>query len=171
MSMSITETLKEKREKELKEREHNPDLLNSMSKNLNIKKTLMSCMDMEKFIEKTKEIVDSSEHFRFKNDRSKKFIDHKNPVFLLSCTLLDDVKVKDNKPDEVDKWSDKITPLIRDELVHQFSDYVTECVSDKDKFDLLFKNLPEEFSSTYLTRIYIVNVNPAENVIILKYFV
>jgi hypothetical protein len=169
--MSIVDELKDKRMAEIKKRETNSEMYEEMGSTMNIKKTLMSCMDMKKFIEETKNIIDNSEHFNFKSDRTRKYIDEKDPKFIISSELLNKhSKVKNDDIEKMNKIMDEIRPYVVSELINKFSDYVAECIIDEDKFNNLFKNLPEEFSSTFLTRIYTLRISPSENTIVLGYF-
>ena len=144
------------------------DKLNDMVK---IKKTLKSCMDMDKFVNKMVELIDTSENFDFRSQRSKKFIDRNDPIFILKCETIDLTKVDNGNLKEVNNITDFVTAKLNDELLVHVNNFITECIIDKEKFDSLFKDLPEEFATTFLTNIYVVRLSLSENSIILKYFI
>jgi hypothetical protein len=126
---------------------------------------------MKKFISKITENIEKSEDFDFKSERSKKFISEFDPVFLLKCndeTLINKFKRNTSLEQEI---IDEITHKLDVEILRKTNEYITDCVTDKDKFDTLFNNLPEEFSNLYLSNIYIIRISVQENTITLKYFV
>lgn len=136
-----------------------------------IKKTLMSCMDMDKFVLTVIDIIENSKSFTFRSERAKKFIDRGDPTFILCSPLLETEGNLDKLSDtKKSKLTDKITKLLNEEVIRKISGFITSCVVDQEKFDSLFKNLPKEFSSTYLTNIYIIRLSIADNSLVLKYF-
>lgn len=147
-----------------------------MTKLNSIKRTLKSCIDMDVLIDKMKKIIDESEEFSFRSERAKKFINKNDPTFILSCSLLDKFKGLNPKDlskldtNKVSKLTDDITKLVNDKITSNVSNFINECVLDKEKFDSLFKNIPEEFSDILLTRIYIIRVSIVDNSVVVKLF-
>lgn len=136
-----------------------------------IKKTLKSCMDIDLFIEKAIKVIDESKNFNFRSERSKKFIDRNDPTFILKCDSLDLTQIDRGDLKLVNDTTDLLTRKLSDEVLVHINNFITDCVVDKEKFNSLFKGLPEDFSNTFLTNIYIVRLSIAENSIILKYFI
>lgn len=140
-----------------------------------IKKTLMSCIDMELVIEEAKKIIDKSKNFSFRSDRAKRFIDPKDPTFILKSSLLsDDKKSKENlqklKGKELSDLTDKITHAVNVEVASKITEFITKSALDEEKFNELFKDLPEEFTNTFLTNIFIVRLSVVDNSVVLKIF-
>lgn len=141
-----------------------------------IKRTLKSCLDMNLLIKEMSEIIDKSKNFEFRSERTKKFINAKDPTFILKCKLLDEFKnlnpkdVNKLNPNKVSKLADEITELAVKEIINKTADFTTECIIDEDKFNTLFKNLPEELSSSFLSMIYSVRISVVDNSVVIKIF-
>lgn len=135
-----------------------------------IQKTLKSCIDMDKLVKETINIIDNSEKFKFRSERSKKFIDKNDPTFVLIRNDLDISKIDKNDIFKLNKLTDEVTRELSEDILVKIGDYIIECVIDREKFDSLFKNLPEEFSSTMLSNIYIIRLSLVDNTIVLKFF-
>ena len=141
-----------------------------MNEFLKIKKSLKSCMDVNIFINKMKEIIDESENFSFRSERSKKFIDKNNPEFILTYKKLNTKNIDTSKVSDMNKLTEKVTNIVFDEILSKASEFITESITDKEKFDQLFKDIPEEFSSKNIFNIYTIRVSIKDNAIIIKYF-
>lgn len=141
-----------------------------MTDMVKIQKTLKSCIDMDKLVKETINIIDSSEKFKFRSERSKKFIDRRDPTFVLQCENLDISKIDKNDIFKLNKLTDEVTRELSNDVLVKIGDFIIDCVIDKEKFDSLFKNLPEEFSSTILSNIYIIRLSLIDNTIVLKFF-
>lgn len=106
----------------------------------------------------------------------RNLINKNDPTFILSCSLLDKFKGLNPKDlskldtNKVSKLTDDITKLVNDKITSNVSNFINECVLDKEKFDSLFKNIPEEFSDILLTRIYIIRVSIVDNSVVVKLF-
>lgn len=144
------------------------DKMGDMTK---IKKNLKSCMDMDLLVNKTIEIIDDSKSFEFRSSRSKKFIDRNDPTFLLTCKTVDFSKVNKDSITEINKLTNNVTEIIKNEIINKIGDFITTSVIDKEKFNQLFKNLPDEFTNTMLTNIFIIRVVLSDNTVIFKYFI
>lgn len=144
------------------------DKMGDMSK---IKKSLKSCMDMDLLVRETSRIIDESKSFKFRSERSKKFIDRNDPTFILVCEAIDFNRIDKNSINEVNNLTNKVTDLIKSEIINNISDFITNSVIDKDKFNDLFKNLPEEFASTLISNIFIIRLSVTDNTVIFKYFI
>ena len=143
---------------------------------ISIKKTLKSCIDVKSLVEKMKDLIGKSKDFEFRSKRAEKFINLEDPTFILKCNLLKEFegitpeKVRKLDPKKIDKLTDKITKLVDKQITSKVSDFLTECVTDKNKYENIFKNLPEEFSDTFLTQIYIIRVSIIDNAVTIKLF-
>lgn len=144
----------------------------------NIKRTLKSCIDVDKLISEMTRIIDKSKHFNFRSERAKRFINKNDPTFILNCDLLNEFKGMSPRelqrldPGKVTALTDKITKLVNAEITSKIADFMTECVTDKDKLNNLFDSLklPREFSDTFLTSIYIIRVSVMDNSVVIKPF-
>lgn len=156
--------------------EENKNRYDEINNIMNIKKTLKSCIDTKLLVQKIKSLINESKNFEFRSKRAEKFINLDDPTFILKCNLLNEFdgikpeKVKKLNVNKIDKLTDDITKLVNDEITSKVSDFLTECVTDKDKYDSIFKNVPEELSDTLLTRIYIIRVSIIDNAVTIKLF-
>lgn len=141
-----------------------------MTDMVKIQKTLKSCIDMDKLVKETVAIIDASEKFNFRSERSKKFIDRNDPTFVLVKNDLDISRIDKNDIFRLNKLTDEVTRELSEDILVKIGDFIIDCVVDQEKFDSLFKNLPEEFSSTMLSNIYIIRLSLIDNTIVLKFF-
>lgn len=143
------------------------DKMGDMSK---VKKSLKACMDMELLVKETTRIIDESKSFKFRSERSKKFIDRNDPTFILVCEGAD-FNIDKNSISAVNNLTNRVTELIRKEIVSNVANFITESVIDKEKFNELFKDVPEEFASTLISNIFIVRLSVNDNTVVFKYFI
>lgn len=132
---------------------------------INIRKNLQACIDMEKFIDRMKEIINNSKSFSFRSDRAERYIDKKNPIFILkSKNLPEDIQKKSMS--EIDRITDKIKNVLQKEIINSASNALRECINVED-YGKVFK---EEDTITLLTSIYIMRLSTIDNCIYLSWF-
>lgn len=132
---------------------------------LEVKRDIISYLDMELFIDNTRKIIESSNTFEFRSIASKLFIDKNQPVFVLKIkdiALLEEIQ-KMNKP------MDEITKLLQNEIIMNISKLLTDCLKE-DKNEL-FKGVPKEIKEFIISNIYVIRSNIKENNIQLFFFV
>lgn len=132
---------------------------------LELKRDIISYLNMESFIDKTRDIIDNSETFEFRNSSSRLYIDKRQPVFVLKLkdenTLREMVKRKDAR--------DEVAKLLQIEIIQNISRLLTDCIKD-DKSDL-FSGIPAEIKEFVISNIYVIRCNIQENNIQLFFFV
>ena len=114
----------------------------------NIKRNLFSFINMETFINAVVKIVEDSELVDFKNERAKKYIDKKRPVFLLTVNrekAMSKLKKKSfgSEEDEAKFFSN----IIFDEVISNITTYLKQSIDDlskEDKDKIFDVNLFEE---------------------------
>lgn len=164
---------KEQKDEIFNKIERNIDYKNSIKLN-KVKKTLMSCIDIKKVINETRKIIDESNSFNFRSERAKKFIDPKNPVFILKTDMIPsnekEVKKLISNDSLVSDLTDKITEQVNTEIASKITTFITESALDKEKFDELFKDLPDELTDAFLTNIFIIRLSIQDNSVLFKIF-
>lgn len=150
-----------------------PNSYNKAIEYMNVHKNLKNCIDMDKFINKIISIIDKSENFEFRSERAKKHINKNNPIFILSTNLLDknnNKKMNNLSRIEIDKFTDKVTKVLQKQIIQKISKFLTDCITNKEDFDKLFKDLTYHDAETLLTSIYIIRLSVKDNCIYLSLF-
>lgn len=104
-----------------------------------IKKHIYAYLKMDKIVDITKEIIDKSEVLGFKNERVKKFIDVKRPIYYI---LIDREKALKKYPLGSSKFSnekeesDYFTNIIYKEIISNFTEAIIERIR-KEKYSAL----------------------------------
>lgn len=100
-----------------------------------VKKVLSAYLDKNKLIKKFIEIIENSDIIDFKNERSKKFIDSRRPMFNL---VIDFKKIqeKEKHPITFSSEADEVrffSNILHDEILFKVTDYIQTSVhSDPD---------------------------------------
>lgn len=144
-------------------------------KNINklneIKKDIMSYIDMDKFIDLMRDAINKSENFEFKSERSSRFIEKDQPNFILKSKLLAIDKKTVNDKQKLNKITEDICQLVFEEIISEVSKELSYMFKDNENIDNLFKDIPEDLKDIYLTNIYTIRLNPVENIINILYFI
>lgn len=143
----------------------NKEEIKQLKNALEIKRDIISYLNMESFIDKTRDIIDNSETFEFRNSSSRLYIDKRQPVFVLKLkdenALREMVKRRDAR--------DEVAKLLQIEIIQNISRLLTDCIKD-DKSDL-FLGIPDEIKEFVISNIYVIRCNIQENNIQLFFFV
>lgn len=150
------------------------ELLNNDGKELlntieNTKKHIKACINMDLFIETFKKYIDESEHFDFKSERSRKFINKEEPKFTLQCSLFENAK--DLSDVELESLIDEITDKLSEEILFKVSGDINNYILDKSKYDEIFTELPREIKNICMSNIYSIRYEKTKNIIQIEYFV
>ena len=137
-----------------------------LKKALELKRDIISYLNMATFIAKTRDIIDKSECFEFRSIASKLYIDERQPVFILK---LKDVNIAQELAKLGEKGRDEVTKMLQYEIIRNISKLLTDCIRD-DKSDL-FVGIPEEITEFIITNIYVVRANLKDNNIQIYFFV
>lgn len=143
----------------------NNEEIEQLKKALELKRDIISYLNMESFIDNTRNIIDESETFDFRNSSSRLYIDKRQPVFILKLkdenTLKDMIKRKDAR--------DEVSKLLQVEIIQNISRLLTDCI--KDEQSDLFSGIPEDIKEFVISNIYVIRCNIQENNIQLFFFV
>ena len=135
-----------------------------------IRKRLISYINIDVLIDTIRDIVDKSEFVDFKNNRSKKFIDKKRPVFYLkinkSCFKSEKYKSKQEFRTE-EKEASYYTNIIYSEIIVKITEFINTTIKeDKDNKELkefikstsLFKDLPPKEDEDFYNRLSVISM-------------
>lgn len=119
-----------------------------------IKKRVLSYIEIPTLIEKISEFINNSEFIEFKNERSKKFIDKRRPIFYIS---IDRDKAYNSEKYKVEKIFNSqeeeakyFTNIIGQEIVELTTTYINDCLKADPELDSyvmskdIFKNCTKE---------------------------
>ena len=138
--------------------------MTQLKKALEVKRDIISYLNMEVFIDKVRTIINSSLNFEFRSITSKLYIDTRQPIFVL--------KLKDEKIyNEISKLSnpiDAVNDLLRVEIIQKISTLLTDCINDTASD--LFEGITEELKEFVISNIYVIRANIKENNIQLFFF-
>lgn len=101
-----------------------------------IKRNLFSFINMDLFVSNVSEIIDNSELVSFKNERAKKYIDKKRPIFLLTVD-----REKSMKENNITKFNSEeeearfFSNIIQDEVITKITDILKQSIDDIKKED------------------------------------
>lgn len=139
-----------------------------------IKNHVFNVIDKKKIVEVLVDIVDDSEIVNFKNERSKKFIDHERPILNL---VIDKTKMEDVygefKPKNEEKESSYYQNVLYGEVISIFSNFINASIKGTEKqkdylnkhqniFNKLIENITEEElmkAVTMFTTIFGIRLN------------
>lgn len=108
----------------------------------NIKRQLFSFIDMKVLINKIIEIVEESELVSFKNERSKKFIDTKRPLFHLTIDIEKSmVKYKKTKFKSENDEASFYSSVLFDEVINKISLFIKTSLDSPEAEKILDKRL------------------------------
>lgn len=144
----------------------NEEEIKKVAKALQLKRDIMSYLDINEFIEKTRRIIDNSDIFEFRSNVARLYIDKKNPQFVLKIkdeNLLNEILQKKNPRDEIAK-------LLQHEIIKNISELLTEALK-KSNNNNLFEDIPEEITKFVLSNIYVIRANVEINNIQLFFFI
>jgi isoleucyl-tRNA synthetase len=123
-----------------------------MSEIKEIRKRLLSYINIETLIEKIRDFIDESEYLDFKSKRSKKFIDTKRPVFYIlidkdKSLESEKYKPKRNKFKSADEEASYYTNIVYGEIITKVTEYINNTIRDsKDKEGAELKEFMKESS-------------------------
>jgi len=100
-----------------------------------LKRNLFSFIKMETFIEAVVKIVDESELVSFKNERVKKFIDKKRPVFILTVDRDKAINKFGKKFNGEEDEAKFFSGIIFDEVISNVTTYLKQSIDDLSKED------------------------------------
>jgi len=98
-----------------------------------IKKRVLTYIDLPVLIEQITEIIESSPFLNFKNERSKKYIDKKRPIFYLKvdrdlAMKSDKYKFRNAKFSSQNEEVKYFSNIIFMEIITNVTRYITECL-------------------------------------------
>lgn len=158
--------------------ERNKNILNSkeietLKKLYDVKRNLMSCLDMSEFIKGVSEVIDQSKYFSYRSSTSKLTINVNKPAFIMK--IIDEKLLK--KLVEIDKMDqtkngmkvlDELSNYLNEDIIKKISEVLTTCL--KEKKDTIFKDIPKEIEDFIISNIFSVRFNLQENNVQLFYF-
>jgi hypothetical protein len=149
--------------------------INMISKINQIKRDITAYFDMDLFIDNMRKIIDESKHFDFRSKTSRNFIEKDKPTFIvkyISDEVVNELNSFKGLPEEVeDKQVDYIADLISIDIISKFSRFITDCITDSEKLNDLFSELPKDVKEFFISNIYTIRVNVKENNIYIIYFI
>lgn len=134
--------------------------MEQLVKTLEIKRDILSYLNIEKFITEVSKIVEESQLFDFRSITAKMFIDKKQPVFILKA--LDE--------ELLSKTVEEVNNVLISEIISKISVLLTDCLfNNKDNVEI-FEGVPEEMKEFIISSIYVIRSNLKENNIQLFFF-
>lgn len=143
----------------------NKEEVEQLKNALELKKNIISYLNMDSFIEHTRDVIEKSENFAFRSIASKLYIDKKQPVFVLKLkdeSLLTEIKKSTNPIDRVSK-------LLQMEIIQNISKLLTDCI--KEESNNIFEGIPKEITEFVISNIYVIRSNIKDNNIQLFFFI
>ena len=164
--------------------QENKDLILKVIK---IRKDLGNLIDIEDFINISKEIINKSNIFSFSSEVAEKFINKKQPVFKLKINEESDLYKKidfkkiseelNNTNDEKKIISNKSNKIISEyvvsEIIRSISDYIDDIIDSNETIKKIIEDVDRETGMDnryFLTNIYSIRIANGNNLIFLSYF-
>lgn len=138
--------------------------LEQVKKVMQIKKNIISYLDMETFIDNARDIIINSNTFDFRSAASKLYIDPSRPIFILKIKDQNKLKTIQNSQKPIDE----VNKYLQEEIIKKISKELTDSIKNSD--DGLFKDVPEELKEFIISNIYVIRSNVKENNIQLFFF-
>lgn len=117
-----------------------------------IRKRLLAYINIEVLIEKIREIIDESDYVSFKNERSKKFIDKRRPIFYITIDKSKIFKSDEYKHSKTfssaDKEASYYSNIVYKEVINKTTTFINDSL--KNSKDNETEELKEYIMSTSL---------------------
>lgn len=143
------------------------DERDELKKALEIKRDLMSYLNITTFIDKVRDIIDQSEQFDFRSKISRLYIDERQPSFTLK--IKDDETYKQLLNGDEKDSRNEVSKMLQTDVIKNISKLLTDCLDNEDSD--LFEGISEEIKEFVIANIYVVRTNLKDNNIQLYFFV
>jgi hypothetical protein len=101
-----------------------------------IKRTLLSFINIDVLIEEIKHLIDDNVYINFKNERSKKFIDKRRPIFNIKIDSDLVKKSKEYKKSSFSNEEDEVkyySNIVFNELTRHITEFIRSAINDDDE--------------------------------------
>jgi hypothetical protein len=157
-------------------------LLSSEEKNelleiLTFRNNLMEYIGIEKLIEEMSDIIDKSEHFDFRNESARKYIDKDKPFFVIKVSTTEGITnlptIDRNSSDsDLNRYRDVIYKYVGNEIVSESSKLFDKHILNNENLKAKFEKLNTELKDVFLSNIFGVSISsPLDNMIHLRVIV
>lgn len=142
--------------------------INTIQKN---KRKLMSYFKNDFMVETIKKLIDNSKYISFVSERSKKFVDVKQPVFNLKINLeefISDYNINLYVRTE-ESMTSTVQSCLNNEVYKPFSHVLFDTIKQQPNDSDIFKEIPDIYDVLLLSSIFAIRIDLANSKVILEY--